>query len=232
MAQDHLSRGGTVALLPSRVDPRFPAISVVRAYWEALRDGRDTPFRSEIDPRGIESALEHTFILERIAPRLARFRLAGSHLCDLMGMEVRGMPLTAFFRAGARSECEAILARVFDGPETAELTLVPEHSTGRDGLDARLLLLPLRSDLGDVSRVLGCLVGLGQTIRVPRRFDIAGARIVPVGGGTRPLRAGPAPGSAALNGLAESSAPFIPRATCADTFGKQHLRLVVSNNGK
>lgn len=217
MIQDDFSHDGIVSFLPPRVDPRFPAISVVRAYWEALRNGRDMPFRSEIDPRGIESALEHTFILERIAPRLARFRLAGGHLNDLMGMEVRGMPLTAFFTAGARAETEAILARVFDGPETAELTLLPEHSNGRDGMEARVLLLPLRSDLGDVSRALGCFVGLGPAGRVPRRFDIAGARMAQTSGASRPLRPG----------FAEALAAFTPRATRPDRAGRPQLRLVV-----
>lgn len=226
MVYDEFPQGGRVALLPPRVDPRFPAISVVRAYWEALRNGRDMPFRSEIDPRGIESALENTFILERIAPRLARFRLAGGHLNDLMGMEVRGMPLTAFFTAGARSEIDAILSRVFDGPETAELTLVPEHGTGRDGMDARMLLLPLRSDLGDVSRAVGCFVGLGPVGRAPRRFDIGGARLCKTNGAPRPLRPGHSP-AVAPSGLAEPPAPYLPPRPGAT--GGRHLRLIVSN---
>lgn len=231
MIQDDFSHGGIVSHLPARVDPRFPAISVVRAYWEALRNGRDAPFRSEIEPRGIESALEHTFILERIAPRLARFRLAGTHLNDLMGMEVRGMPLSAFFTAGARGETEAILTRVFDGPETADLTLVPENATGREGMEARMLLLPLRSDLGDISRALGCLVGLGPTGRVPRRFDIAGVRLVASGGSYRPSRPGMIP-AAAPRGLAEAPATYRPGQSRTGATAAHHLRLVVSHHDK
>lgn len=219
MAHDDFPHGGSIARLPSRVDPRFPAISVIRAYWDALRNGRDMPFRSEIDPRGIECALEHTFVLERIAPRLARFRLAGSHLNELMGMEVRGMPLTAFFAAAARRETGDILARVFDGSETAELTLVPERSTGRERMDARMLLLPLRSDLGDVSRALGCMVGLGPAGRGPRRFEIAGARLARPSGADRPL----------MPGFAEPRVSFLPRAVRADTMVRPRLRLVVSH---
>ncbi|MCB2111761.1 MAG: PAS domain-containing protein, partial [Rhodobacteraceae bacterium] len=90
MFQDDFGRDTVVPFAQTRSCMRFHSISVVRAYWEALRAGREVPYRSEIDPRGIESALEHTFVLERIAPRIARFRLAGVHLCDLMGMEVRG----------------------------------------------------------------------------------------------------------------------------------------------
>ena len=72
-------------------------IRQVEAYWTALLTGDSVPMRSQIDPRGLENILEYTFILERIAPSLARFRLAGSHLNNLAGMEVRGMPLTAFY---------------------------------------------------------------------------------------------------------------------------------------
>ena len=72
------------------------------------------PRRAEIDPRGIENALEYAFILERIAPGMARIRLAGIHLSDLMGMEVRGMPLTSFIdaaRAGNSVTCSKRCSR-------------------------------------------------------------------------------------------------------------------------
>ncbi|MEC9102783.1 MAG: PAS domain-containing protein, partial [Pseudomonadota bacterium] len=76
---------------------RFQPIKEVEAYWQAIRAGRLVPRRSDIDPRGIERALEFAFVAERIATGLGRLRIAGSHLTDLLGMEVRGMPLTAFF---------------------------------------------------------------------------------------------------------------------------------------
>ena len=54
----------------------------MRAYWEGLRADRLVPQRAEVDPRGIERALEYAFILDRIAPGIGRFRLAGMHLTD------------------------------------------------------------------------------------------------------------------------------------------------------
>jgi hypothetical protein len=223
MIQDDFGRDAVVPFSKLKTDMRFPSISVVRAYWEALRDGRDVPFRSEIDPRGIESALEHTFILERIAPRVARFRLSGRHLNDLMGYEVRGMPLTSFFTTEARAEVEAILARVFDGPETAELTLSADIAPGRPLLEGRLLLLPMKSDLGDISRVLGCLVCNGPIGRTPRRFNIAGAQVMP-------SRVGPADPvrqpAATTQGFAEASAAFVRPAERAPRSERPYLRLV------
>ena len=180
MAKDGLAGGEVVPLAEFRKDMRFHVISEVRAYWEALRNGRTVPLRSEVDPRGIERALEYAFILERIAPQIARFRLAGMHLNDLMGMEVRGMPLTACFSPRARARVSELLEGCFTAPQVAELTLSAESGLGKPPLVAKLLILPLKSDLGDVSRALGCLIAHGQIGRTPRRFDLAEERISPV----------------------------------------------------
>ena len=61
----------------------------LRDYWQSLRRGRAVPARADVEPHGISRALDYAFVLERIAPGAARFRLAGRHLIDLMGMEVR-----------------------------------------------------------------------------------------------------------------------------------------------
>ncbi|WP_170338597.1 PAS domain-containing protein [Ruegeria arenilitoris] len=152
-------------------------IRQAEAYWTALLSGDGVPKRSQIDPRGLENILEYTFILERIAPGLARFRLAGSHLNKIAGMEVRGMPLTAFFDPSARDQVSETLEEVFAAPAIGEFSLVSKGKLGRTRLQARMILLPLRSDLGDVSRVLGVMVSDGTIGATPRRFGIADTRI-------------------------------------------------------
>ena len=152
-------------------------IRQAEAYWTALLTGDGVPKRSQIDPRGLENILEYTFILERIAPGLARFRLAGSHLNKVAGMEVRGMPLTAFFESSAREQVTDILEQVFDAPAIAEFHLVSKGKLGGMWLPARMILLPLRSDLGDVSRVLGVMVSDGVIGATPRRFGIEDSRV-------------------------------------------------------
>ncbi|MEL7098409.1 MAG: PAS domain-containing protein [Pseudomonadota bacterium] len=158
-------------------DTNFSALSQVEAYWDDLRGLRLMPKRSEIDPRGIESALEYTFILERIAPGMARIRIAGSHLGDLMGMEVRGMPITAFIAPDGRRRVTDALEEVFTRPASCELRLSSDEAVKRPRLEARMLLLPLKSDFGDVTRALGCLVARGEIGRNPRRFDVLGADV-------------------------------------------------------
>lgn len=189
MEQSDGTFGKVVSLSGAESAMHYRVIAEVRAYWEALRKGRTVPSRAEVDPRGIERALENAFIAERIAPGMARFRLAGMHLNDLMGMEVRGMPLTSFFAPEARKRLADVLEAVFQGPEVAELTLVAESGIGKPPLNAKLLILPLKSDLGDVNRALGCLVSEGKIGRTPRRFTLRAVEMNPIVAGA-PTRAG------------------------------------------
>ena len=175
----------------------------LRAYWESLRQGRAIPARADVEPRGIRRALDFAFILERIAPGAARFRLAGRHLIDLMGMEVRGMPVCSFLNTSSRGRLSDVLESVFRGPQIAEIRLDSPASYGRPGLDARMILLPLRSDLGDVTRALGCLIAEGEIGQGPRRFDLIEDREFPVIPGAKVLEP-----SASAAGFAEPPQPW------------------------
>jgi hypothetical protein len=144
----------------------------VEAYWELLRDGRLVPDRSEVDPRGFPGALAQSFLLERIAPGLARIRVTGRHLCDLMGIDMQGLPLTSLFLPEARPTIIEILSAVFEEPAVARARLTSPGGIGRRALEARLLILPLRDDQGDVTRAVGSLVAEGAIGRTPRRFSV------------------------------------------------------------
>ena len=128
------------------------------AYWSALRNGAAVPKRAQVDPRGLENILEHAFILERIAPGVARIRLAGQRLSLLAGIEVRGMPLSTFFTPSGRIRVSAALEHVFDAPAVAELYLQGKPAFARPVPKARMILLPLRDDNGVVNRAMGVLV--------------------------------------------------------------------------
>lgn len=218
-----------VAMSDHRTHVGYGPLAQVEAYWEALRGNRLMPRRSDIDPRGIESALEYAFILERVAVGVGRLRIAGGHLRDLMGMEVRGMPITALFGTRSRPRVAEALEEVFQMPGQTTLHLGAVASYGRPALTGRMLLLPLKSDLGDVSRVLGCLVVQGEIGQTPRRFDLARAtRHGTLGGATRPLRyAAPCqqPSLPRETGFAEGKARFTPATT---GYIPPYLRLVKS----
>ncbi|AJE47284.1 PAS domain-containing protein [Celeribacter indicus] len=235
MKIEYVSGSNVISLMPRRTGLSFPALRTVEAYWDGLRNGRPVPARSDIDPRGMQSALEYAFILERIAPGVARFRLAGMHLTDLMGMEVRGMPLTAMFVPEARAKISKALEATFDTPQVTVVTLKAERGVGRGAMEAQLLLCPLKSDLGDVNRVLGCLQSRGEIGRQPRRFDVVDSSARPLlldpgdGKAQEPTIGGgmPQPGFAeAPRGYEESPTGADPEALPRPTGGKPSLRLI------
>lgn len=208
----------------------YGLLQQVRAYWEALRPEGGLPDRASIDPRGLERALEHVFLVERIAPGLARFRIAGMHLTLLMGMEVRGLPLSALFDSQGRERMQGLMEQVFSTPSVLELALEGERGLGRPSLEARMILLPVRGDSGACDKALGCLVSVGPIGRTPRRFAIARQVTQPLGPVKRasPLAAAPV----LQPGLAEPRAAFTttpPAPGAAPDPRHPHLRLVKSD---
>lgn len=179
MTIEYFKGGSIVSLTPAR-RATFPAIGRVEAYWEALRDGRLMPGRAEVDPRGMSEALEYAFILEKVAPGLARVRLGGMHLNDLMAMEVRGMPITALFQPEARHEMQRITQDVLEMPALVRLSLVSDRGFARARLEARMTLMPMRDGHGAPTRILGALQAHGRIGRGPRRFAIKDVETRPI----------------------------------------------------
>lgn len=148
------------------------AVEKIERYWEQLRGSRLLPSRSEVDPRALEGVLSNAFILERIAPGLARFRIAGSHLTEITGLELRQMPASVLFGIHSRSVLADALEAVFDEPAAVHMELISASGYAQAELRGEMILLPLRSDTGDVSRVIGGLSMDGEAGRKPRRLDI------------------------------------------------------------
>lgn len=246
MALSFLGRGGKSGASGGSGGPRFAMLAEVRAYWEGLRDGGALPARDRIDPRGIAGALENTFLLERVAPGIGRFRIAGMQLHDLMGMDVRGMPMSALFEPAGRNRLSDGLESVFSGPSVLELWLEAERGIGRPALEGRMIVLPLTGIRGETDLALGCLAMEGALGRAPRRFAIAGllSEVIERRVSERretareaapdrrlpdlpPVQPIPSP----AKGFAEPPASFAP-ATGAPRppRGKPHLRLVYSRD--
>ncbi|MDX2482100.1 MAG: PAS domain-containing protein [Pseudodonghicola sp.] len=186
MQQSQSGENKVVVLDRFRSGRSLSPLRQAEAYWLALCGETGVPRRSQIDPRALGNILEHSFILERVSRRAARFRLAGDHLSDLAGMDLRGIPFTALFADEARAEAGAILQRVFTAPAVAELRLQTPLSARVPALEARMLLLPLATEDGDVARALGVLIA-DRTLRAPPvRFDIANRLLRPVATATQP----------------------------------------------
>lgn len=157
---------------------RLHALTAVEAYWEALRGlsrvstGLATlPRRSDIDPRGIENSLAHAFIAEQIAPGMARLRVAGSALTDILGAEARGLPLSVPIAPGERAAFQTLLEQVFVTPALVEVALVSPRRMFQPALHGRMLLLPLLGVDGRVNSALGAFEVEGAPGRGSRRFS-------------------------------------------------------------
>ena len=148
-----------------------PVLDSLRSYWENLRAGRIAPYRSEIDPREFKHALENMFILEIVGEKNIRVRLAGMKMCEMMGMEVRGMSPRAFMMPGDREKFDATILEVVEKPAVTELVMETVDYNGRSGT-AYVLMMPLRSDFGEITRILGCITDAGEMYEAPVRMRI------------------------------------------------------------
>ncbi len=141
-------------------------------HWASLPRTGLAPNRADLDPQAIAQALPHVFVAELVAPNVARLRLVGHALEDLMDMDLRGMPLSALFTADARP----VLATAFEQVGRGARVLLPlraERAWGMAELTAQLALLPLCDAHGAITRVLGVLECTGDAGRTPRRFAIS-----------------------------------------------------------
>jgi hypothetical protein len=202
-----LGRGGGTGRSPG-----YAPLHQVRAYWDGLRGTDLIPRRRLIEPHGLRDALAHVFLIERIAPGQARFRLAGTHLTQVMGMEVRGMPLSAILVPASRDGARALIEAVFAGPSVVELALESDRGLGRPALQGRMILLPVGDDDENCDRALGCLVTEGDIGRGPRRFAITRQRTETV------LPRPPVPPARQAPAFAEDQRAFTPPAHPAPAF--------------
>lgn len=130
----------------------------IQSYWQSLCRLDRLPARADVDPTGIEHALRHAFVLERIAPSVARVRVGGQVLNSFLGTEAKGLPFSFGFGMTSRPLVGDVLRDVFDTPVTARLWLEDESKAP---CPCEMILLPLAGRSGGVTRILGGLA-LGQ----------------------------------------------------------------------
>lgn len=148
------------------------ALQELETYWRSLRQVRGVPRRKDVDPSAMGSLLEDSFILERVAPGVARVRVAGRNIGKLIGMEPRGLPMTSLIVPESRASVSRYLEMAFNGPNIVELPLMAPRGIVQPKLDGKILLLPLRDDEDNVTRLLGVLVMSGRRGNGPRNFQV------------------------------------------------------------
>ena len=156
----------------------------VESYWRGLFSGDRLPERTAIDPGKLGAAIEDSMILEKVAPGIARIRVAGQNLHTLFGTEPRGVPLSFVMRPAARAELAHAVEACFNKPALVELPIEAARAPREPQLGGRLLLLPLLDGFGRTTRALTVLALSGQMGKGHRRFDIpadSGKRVEPLG---------------------------------------------------
>lgn len=203
---------------PGATQVNLSPLHQIEAYWDALPKQGLVPTRASVDPRGLENVLEFAFVLERIAPGVARFRVAGQNMARLTGMEVRGMPVSALFNAPSRPQIGLALEHIFDAPAIAQLTIETETRFARSSQRGQMVLLPLCDDKGVVNRALGGLMLNHNSAEPAPRLVMTGHRFAPLGDSPREPACPPQP----VRQFAEAQAPF--------TGAPPHLRLVKTDS--
>ena len=173
-------------------------------YWTSLRAGRIAPRKAEITAEGVGRALAgNTFILESLGGGNMRFRLAGSALFDIFGLEMRGMSALSTMIQEERAKFRSLLEAVLTKPCIGLLHLSASTPSGAE-TKAEMLLSPIKSDFDEMNRVLG-VIHLLQDEEVEtasRRCRIDALRVLPIEGATASLIEGP------MAGFAEPAAAF------------------------
>ncbi len=149
-----------------------PILKNLELYWQKLRHAQRLPARNDVAPSQIDNALPNAFILQRVAPGTARFRVAGQRLHDLLKMDARGMPFSTIFLPEARDQAQSLLESAFSSPAIVSIPLISPATILRPALQGRVLLLPLRDSDNNTTRMLGALVTAPDTANRPRRFAI------------------------------------------------------------
>ena len=214
MGDEFVLNGGDLAKRGARDIMLAPALSQIEDYWNSVRGARLVPARSEIDPTHLKAVLGYTFIAERSSTGRPKLRITGSHFAKIIGTEPRGLPLSGAFEFESRNTLIEACDAVFDEPAMVRLSVSVNNVSGLQTTAGTMVMLPLRSDMGDVTRLLGG-IALDRVPRdVPCRLNVTGQwRKTLVGYADAPARLTPIPKT--------------PRRASSRRTG--HLKLVVDN---
>lgn len=157
---------------------RHPAAQALYAYWNEVRGERLAPRRLEIQPSRIGELLLDTFILERTDRTDYRFRLAGTRISALFGMNLQAYDFLSCWSNSDRAMLEHHLAAITDlgrvGVFTGEATLSATGAGGGESVATtfELLVLPLMHTGDAIDRLLCLMVPLEGADAYPnRRID-------------------------------------------------------------
>jgi hypothetical protein len=130
-------------------------------YWNTIRGKRDLPRRDEVEPGDIRTLLPNLFILERDRNAGISFRLAGTHVCALFGLELRGRQFGLLWLNAQAAKAQRMAGQVMTHRVPVMLSARGRTADARE-IEVEALLLPLASTEGASDRILGALSPLSR----------------------------------------------------------------------
>lgn len=130
-------------------------------YWTRLRGRRTAPARHEVEPGDIREILGDTFILEVIDRSTFTFRLAGTRFCAAYCRELKGRNFLDLWAGKDREAVACLLAAVVEDGAAAVLGIDAQNERGQ-ALPVEVMLLPLKHEGPQHTRVLGCFAPMDQ----------------------------------------------------------------------
>jgi hypothetical protein len=130
-------------------------------YWNALRGERPAPDRDDIEAGAIRPCLAYTFILTLDPQSGHPFRIAGTALCEMFGVELTGTPFNDLWMDSSAPEQPGIpdLISTIAREQIGVVAGASGHgANAQQSLDLEMILLPLTSGAFGTSRILGALV--------------------------------------------------------------------------
>ncbi|MDN3278669.1 PAS domain-containing protein [Frankia sp. RB7] len=154
---------------------KHPSSRAFFAYWDNKRGSARAPDRADIDPADVRELLGDIFVLS-CEPKLGfPFRVAGTRVCALVGLDLKDQSFTALFTETGRGEIEEITTIVADETLGA---IAGVTATREDGSRAHLelLLLPFNARPHTPVSVTGVLAPFGDECGALSAFTVTSWR--------------------------------------------------------
>jgi len=185
-------------------------------YWSRIRNGRDTPDQTDIDPRALKRLLPFVFLLEARNGRFT-YRLAGTTLCERYGGELRGRDFLHPWDTDSRKRLTEMLERSLKTRLPVCLSSVAATNDCRV-IEIETVLMPVTFGADHPERFLGVAQILSDISPLggrPINFErLVASKLIYE---DEPFTQTPRPPSSPDGGFPHSKAP--------------HLRLVSSRKG-
>ena len=159
--------------LPDKIGPLAVAYA---NYWLSLPKTGGVPMKRDLDPGAMRKFVANFVIVERHAPHLFTWRLAGSAIRELAGIEVTGTDALAA-RDGEQRDKGAVAYNAQLDTPCGAWGIVMLRSASGNLVPTEVMVFPLRADDGSL-RFLANTVDTGARAMAPGHMPAGEAKLL------------------------------------------------------